>query len=213
MMFDHANLCSTGLNLDTIVGIIFRGSLTIVAFLSGGVAVSLGRQIRNFVRPHFLPPADTAPSAPNSLPKWPYPNLRKRVYDLMGWAVVQCHINYIVIAFMLLDFDKCIIAWKRNYFYGHVTMIATMLFFHFGGRRALRKGLPEKKASGSVKHAPRTEAVQPVEEKNDSNLEWVRHDLDNKTNQPGTGADNRFVDDIVRNMETPFESRRASPEL
>lgn len=199
-----------------------------MAFLTGGIAVSVGRQLRTYVRPHFLPPSNTPPSSPNSLPKWPYPNLRKRVYDIVGWALVQFHINYIACAFMLLNFSDCITAWKRLYFIGHVTMIAALVFFQAGGRRALRRSLPPKGAKGdvgsdvpSIKVAPPTpsDPPPPADERDPKDLTWVRHALDNPSHQdagPGINADGGLVDNVMKGAETPFHGtpgRQMSPEL
>lgn len=137
-----------------------------MAFLSAGLLTSLGRQCRNYIRPYFLDPsmlngkAKSAPTssnsaatsaangsaaraeAPNSLPKYPYPNKYKRLYDIIGWVVVQVNLNYIACSFILLNWTKCITAYHRMGWYTHVVIVGAMAFFHFGGRRALRRGLP-----------------------------------------------------------------------
>lgn len=149
---------------------IWTESSCAVAFLSAGLLTSLGRQCRNYIRPYFLDPsllngkAKSAPTfsnsaatsatnssaaqaeAPNSLPKYPYPNKYKRLYDIIGWVVVQVNLNYIACSFILLNWTKCITAYHRMGWYTHVVIVGAMAFFHFGGRRALRRGLPANAA-------------------------------------------------------------------
>ncbi|WWC89239.1 uncharacterized protein L201_004158 [Kwoniella dendrophila CBS 6074] len=169
-----------------------------LAFVLGGVLTSLGKQFRRFVRPYFLPPA----SAPANTP----PSYAKRAYDLIGRIVVQLTLNYTACAFILLGFKDCIIAWKRMWFYTHILVILAMGFFHFGGRRSLRKGLeksgklpldnknnkPKLKLSPpptpsfkisppspSPEKKPSTIEEQPEDERDPKDLRWVKHALDN----------------------------------
>lgn len=128
-----------------------------LAFLSAGLLTSLGRQCRNYIRPYFIAPSSASKSvtsgstAPNSLPQYPYPNKYKRLYDIIGWALVQSNINYVATSFILLDFKRCVGAYQRMGWYAHVMIIGGMAFFHFGGRRALRRNLPAGAAKGKAK--------------------------------------------------------------
>ncbi|OCF33053.1 lysophospholipid acyltransferase [Kwoniella heveanensis CBS 569] len=201
-----------------------------LAFILGGVLTSLGRQFRRFVRPYFLP-STAAPNEP--------PSATKLVYDLLGRIIVQLTINYTACAFILLSFKDCIRAWNRMYWYTHILVILVMAFFHFGGRRALRKGLekrgklpadrsaPEKERRRSpppsVKVSPPSPSPPtssdrplpppgpPEDERDDLDLRWVKHALDNPSYQDsgeGMGMgfntpDGGFLDDLVDGMETP----------
>jgi lysophospholipid acyltransferase len=201
-----------------------------VAFLSAGLIVSLGRQMRHYVRPYFLPSSSTPPSAPNSLPKYPYPNTQKRLYDVLGWLVVQSNLNYIVCAFFLLNLKDCVRAYHRMGWYSHILIAGAMAFFHFGGRRMLRAGLPA--AAGDKGDKARTAKIetdtsrlgptptwkvhppspidpppQPKDEVDPTDLKWVRHALEGKQQKgqeaEGVGGDAGFVDSVMRGTETP----------
>ncbi|KAL7421613.1 Lysophospholipid acyltransferase [Cryptotrichosporon argae] len=197
-----------------------------LAFVTAGLLTSLGRQFRHFVRPYFLSAASSAASSPNSLPRYPYPNLRKRIYDLAGWAIVQSTLNYTVAAFLLLRFGDCIRAWSRMGWYGHLAIAVAMLFFQCGGRRALRAGLPADakrkrgkpevgKANGPDNATPSVKVTppQPHDERDPKDLEWIRHALDNPSSQDsgeGVTPDAGLVDRFVKGTETPGLERSGS---
>lgn len=195
---------------------------------------SLGRQTRNFIRPYFLAPSSAPQSAPNALPKFPYPNSRKRFYDVLGWIVVQSNLNYLASSFMLLGFSDCIKAYHRMGWYAHIITFGGMAFFHFGGRRWLRSGLPAppstpktaklntavqgRSGTGSSLGTPsvRIEPPSPVElppqpkEETDPNdLKWVRHALEGQQTRHGAsagrmGGDAGWVDEVMKGQETPM---------
>lgn len=201
-----------------------------VAFLTAGLIVSLGRQMRNYVRPYFLPPSSAPTSAPNSFPQYPYPNTRKRIYDILGWLVVQANLNYIVSAFFLLNLRDCIKAYHRMGWYSHILIAGSLVFFHFGGRRALRAGLPAQagtggkgkvKSGGKDKErldvstprvtveppSPVDMPPQPREEVDSRDLKWVRHALENQQTgheAEGMGGGAGFVDQVMKGTETPM---------
>jgi len=173
-----------------------------VAFVTAGLYTSLGRQFRHFLRPHFLPAAQT--SSPNSLPKYPYPNLGKRVYDVVGWFVVQVNLNYAAAAFMLLQWKDCVGAWNRMGWYGHASIALAMAFFKFGGRRYLRKGIKkEEKPVYKVQVSPPS---PPHDEQDPKDYKWVKHALDNPDYQDsgeGVHPDGGIVDEWIKRSETP----------
>ncbi|WVQ99616.1 hypothetical protein IAU59_006753 [Kwoniella sp. CBS 9459] len=206
-----------------------------LAFILGGVLTSLGRQLRRFVRPYFLP----STSSPNN-----EPSAVKLAYDFVGRIVVQLTINYTACAFILLSFKDCILAWHRMYWYTHILVIFAMAFFHFGGRRALRKGLEQRgklpassmdKTAASRRRSPppsvkvsppspsptieRTPPGPPEDERDSSDLRWVKHALDNPSHQDSgegmgmgfTTPDGGFLDDLVEGIETPRVERSGSP--
>ncbi|WVR06969.1 hypothetical protein IAU60_004005 [Kwoniella sp. DSM 27419] len=205
-----------------------------LAFVLGGVLTSLGKSFRRFVRPYFLP----ASTVPSSTP----PSLAKRAYDLVGRIVVQLTLNYTACPFLLLSFSDSIRAWHRMYWYTHVMVIAAMAFFHFGGRRALRRGLEKRgklpadrnaQAKGkrspppSVKISPPSPTTRvnrmppppaPQDERDSSDLRWVKHALDNPSYQDSgegmgmgfTTPDGGFVGDLVKGTETPGINTPAS---
>jgi lysophospholipid acyltransferase len=192
-----------------------------LAFITGGIYVSLGRQLRRFVRPYVLPSATPTGDSPNSFPKYPYPNLAKRVYDVFGWLMVQINLNYTASAFLLLGFKDCLRAWNRMYWHGHLIIIATSLFFHFGGRQTLRKNLPEvpKKSVPSINIAPPSPidgiSSPPQDERDPTDLSWVKHALDNPSyKDAGKGTHpGDMVDRAIEYSDTPRTdlSRSMSP--
>ena len=185
------------------------------AFITAGLFTSLGRQLRHFVRPYFLPSASNPTTAPNSFPKWPYPNLAKRIYDVIGWFLVQINLNYTASAFILLTFRDSVTVWHRMGWYGHICIILAMTFFQAGGRRLLRKGLAGRETT--TPPAPPRVTIppppQPEDESNSRDLRWVKHELDNPYYQDGgegVHPDAGFVDRLVQGAETPgFQSPRS----
>ena len=176
-------------------------SLILVAFITAGLYTSLGRQFRNFLRPHFLA---TQTSSPNSMPKYPYPNLGKRAYDVVGWFMVQANLNYVAASFMLLQWKDCIAAWNRMGWYGHICIDLAMAFFKFGGRRYLRKGI--KKEDKPVYKVQVSPPSPPRDERDPTDIKWVRHALDNPDYQDsgeGVHPDGGLVDEWVKGSETP----------
>lgn len=178
--------------------------LTVVAFITAGLLTSLGRKFRHLVRPYFVSP--TA-SSPNSLPKYPYPNATKRVYDIVGWFLVQANLNYVAGAFMLLSFGDCIKAWKRTGFYGHVLIAVASLFFKVA-RPYLRKGIrKDDKPLPAVSISPPS---PPEDETNPKDLRWVKHALDNPGYQDsgaGVHPDGGIVDKWMDGAETPLTEK------
>ncbi|ORX36566.1 putative member of the MBOAT family of putative membrane-bound O-acyltransferase [Kockovaella imperatae] len=160
-----------------------------LAFVTAGMLTSLGRQYRHFVRPYFLPPAGSSSS------------LSKRVYDLIGWFMVQSNLNYVVAPFMLLSFRNCMTAWSRMGWYSHIIIALSMAFFQLGGRRRLRKGMEgrQAKTKPSFKLSPPSPMV---DEKQETDFKWVRHALENQ-GEKGVHADGGFVDRVMRGAETP----------
>jgi lysophospholipid acyltransferase len=161
-----------------------------LAFITGGIYVSLGRQFRRLVRPLVMSAStDSTQSseAPNSLPKYPYPNLAKRVYDVIGWSMVQMNLNYTACAFLILGFKDSLRAWNRMWWYGHVMIIASSLFFHFGGKAALKQRLPPtaKRPVPSINVAPPSPIDgtpgTPRDEYDSRDIRWIKHALDNPT--------------------------------
>ncbi|ORY32801.1 MBOAT, membrane-bound O-acyltransferase family-domain-containing protein [Naematelia encephala] len=183
-----------------------------LAFIMGGLVTSLGRQFRRFVRPYFLPPASSPTTAPNSLPKYPYPNLSKRVYDVLGWSMVQINLNFIAGAFILLGFNDCIRAWHRMGWYSPILVGAAMIFFRAGGRRALKQGLKSREQVKEVPSftvsppSPMSPKTQPHDELDSKDLRWIKHAFDNPPYQddgPGVGPDAGVVDSLMQGTETP----------
>lgn len=95
-------------------------------------------------------------------------------------------------------------------FYGHFLIGLALVFFKFGGRRFLRKGLPKDKESvPSVKVSPPSPAdppAEPEDEVNPKDLRWVKHALDNPSYQDGgegVHPDGGMMDEWMQQPETP----------
>lgn len=123
--------------------------------------------------------------------------------------------------------------------YSHIIIAVSMAFFHFGGRRALRAGIPgagvnKGKATrvdtsdGTLKPTPTWKVQppspiepppQPRDEIDPKDLKWVRHALEGQQQSgqeaDGMGGGAGFVDSVVRGAETPGldMSRSGSPGL
>jgi hypothetical protein len=111
------------------------------------------------------------------MPKYPYPNLSKRIYDVLGWAMVQMNLNYTATAFLILGLKDSLRAWNRMWWHGHLMIIAASLFFHFGGRKALQKQLPpvEKKQVPSINVAPPSPIDGPPSSVNTMSISGIKH--------------------------------------
>jgi lysophospholipid acyltransferase len=126
--------------------------------------------------------------------------------------MVQINLNNVAASFVLLDFKDCIRAWARMYFYSHVLIIISTAFFHFGGRRALRKGLEARGISTTKRSIPKdVPSVQvsppspPREEMDPKDLHWIRHALDTppQGGGEGMGPDGGFLEELMSGAETP----------
>ncbi|KAF7313476.1 hypothetical protein HMN09_00503500 [Mycena chlorophos] len=125
-----------------------------LSFLTGGFITTIGRLARANFRPLVLPPAGKPPT------------LIKRLYDVVGTFITILLLNYTVAPFMLLTTASSLETWRYLYFYGHVIIVAAMVFFYAGGAkvcRALQKkmGVAKPPSSRSTKPAAET----PAEEK------------------------------------------------
>lgn len=112
------------------------------------------------------------------------------------------------------------------YWHGHVMILVASLFFHFGGRAALRKRLPAVPPKGeipSIKVAPPSPDISkgnysPPHDENDArDLRWVKHALDNPSHKDsGRGVNPAdMVDRAMDGTNTPYSdmSRSGSPKF
>lgn len=182
-----------------------------LAFVTAGLLQYLGKQLRHLVRPYFLPA--NSPGAANSLPRWPYPNLAKRCYDIAGWFMVQINLNYLVAAFLLLQFKASVMAWARMYFYGHVIIFTFMAFLRLGGKKWLRAGLPPRTKDKPAVSAPvpsfTLSPPTPLDERenpdgDDDDLEWVKHDLNSMGEDDGG---------MMTEMWSGMDTRPGTPKI
>ena len=157
------------------------------------------------MRPYFLPPPG-ASSSPS-----------KRLYDVVGWFMVQTNLNYLVSSFMLLSFKRCITAWSRMGWYSHIIIPLCYAFFQLGGRRRLRKGLEgrQPKPNPSLKISPPSPAVveQPRGPENAKHMRWVKDALEDRGDE-GVHLDGGLMDSVMRGAETPgWETPAHAAEL
>lgn len=116
--------------------------------------------------------------------------------------MVQINLNYIASAFVLLTFTDSIRAWSRMYWYGHVLVALSMVFFRTGGRQTLKAGLGPKKPVPSFKLSP----PSPIDPQEMDPKTWVRQAMGDSNG--GTGSDNngRWVESLA-GTDTPTPSR------
>jgi lysophospholipid acyltransferase len=81
-----------------------------LSFLSLALATALLRMSRKTLRPWFL----TSP-------------MKKRVYHVLGMLMTSFLLNYLVIPFQLLTFDKSIKAFSHVHYYGHLVIGIAMV--------------------------------------------------------------------------------------
>lgn len=140
--------------------------------------------------------------------------------------MVQMNLNYTAASFLLLGFKDSLTAWNRMYWHGHIMIVAATLFFHLGGRAALRKHLPPpgtKADVPSIKVAPpspvkdKSDDSPPYDEDNATDLRWVKHALDNPSHKDaGRGVTPAgLVERAMDGAETPYSdmSRSGSPKI
>lgn len=146
-------------------------------FVLGSFIQSLAKQMRRFVRPLVAepPPPDsnkqqTAAQRENTISAYLF---AKSVYDVLGSALTQCMVNYIVVPFVMLDMNSSIDAvcplsdflelaegldytqWRRVWFFGHWLTILPLLFFTLGGRIVL-KSFAASRTAKAREPAPQT---------------------------------------------------------
>lgn len=97
------------------------------AFVTGAFAQTVGKLYRRNLRPHFV---DT-----------PY----KRAYDVVGWAVTQMTWNYISQPFIVLSFWPSLLFFRRYYYYVHVGMLLSFLFFNSPLAKTIRPKRTERR--------------------------------------------------------------------
>ncbi|KAK8864476.1 hypothetical protein IAR55_001726 [Kwoniella newhampshirensis] len=181
----------------------------------GGFLTSLGRQFRRYVRPYFLPKDESSSKLP------------KRFYDITGWIMVQTNLNYIVAPFLLLRLKSSILAWHRMYWYSPILVAVTMAFFSAGGRRRLKRGLDKqipRSNPPSFKISPPSPAAlpkdappppdAPEDERDSSDLRWVKHALDNPSYQDGgegVGMGVSIPDEWMESAQGTPVSERGDP--
>jgi lysophospholipid acyltransferase len=122
--------------------------------------------------------------------------------------------NYVVAAFLLLNFKDCITAWHRMSWYGHITIVLALGFFRLGGQSLLKSKLPPKVATPPAK-PPRKTTASPPPEPADEDMTWVKHAFEESNRGigrgegAGVGLDGGLVQRTV--MESGRTSRADSP--
>lgn len=95
-------------------------------FFAGGFYQQLGRSIRTYIRPYFLPPT---------------PSYLKFLYDVICIINIQITLNFAAAPFMILELGPTLEAWKRLYWYGLWYTLVPFTFFQMGGGKIfVRKG-------------------------------------------------------------------------
>ncbi|GAA5846641.1 hypothetical protein JCM5353_000744 [Sporobolomyces roseus] len=177
----------------------------LLTFVLGGFAQSLGRILRNNVRPFFLPPGSTSTSPSRATPA-PIPSLKvdptaaslpdkvklrappqtlsKIAYDIVGIVCTQLVLNFTVTPFLLLDIPRTMKAWRAVGFYGLILVFLPTLVFNFGLAKDLKRRIRKRDAK------ERTKEEEEVERRR---LEWERSEEEKRVRRgegvPGIGMD------------------------
>ncbi|GAA5870751.1 hypothetical protein JCM16303_001576 [Sporobolomyces ruberrimus] len=180
----------------------------LLTFVLGGFAQSLGRLLRNNIRPFFLPPGSTITSPSHATPA-PIPSVKidpsapitaptekiklrappqtplKTVYDIVGIVCTQLVLNFAVTPFLLLDVPKTLLAWKTVGYYGLTLVFLPTLLFNLGLAKTL-KGLIRKRDS-------KEKRTKEEEESERKRLEWEKSEEEKRVRRgegvPGIGMD------------------------
>lgn len=85
-------------------------------FLSSAVGTWVSRDFRSKIRPQFFN------SDGSEIQPW------KKIYDFLGFVIVQHLKGYMSSAFIVLSLEKGIKLWTEVYFFGHFVLIVGLLF-------------------------------------------------------------------------------------
>lgn len=102
-------------------------------FLSVAAATVVHRQVRRTIRPHFLAADGKSPGP------------LKPVYDVVSAIATSMTLNYFIMSFVMLAFDLSLEAFSGFSFYGHFTLLASLIIFNSGLIKSPRK-IPVKVA-------------------------------------------------------------------
>ncbi|GAA5976711.1 hypothetical protein JCM5350_006728 [Sporobolomyces pararoseus] len=189
----------------------------LLTFVLGGFAQSLGRLLRNHIRPFFLPPGSTITSPAHATPA-PIPSVKidpskpvsaplekvkirappqtpiKTAYDVVGIVCTQLVLNFAVTPFLLLDVPKTLTAWKTVGWYGLFMVFVPTLAFNFGLKKKLRSLIKKRDA--------KEQRTKEEEENEKKRLEWERAEEEKRVNRgegvPGIGMD---IENLMKEEE------------
>ncbi|KAJ9483865.1 hypothetical protein VN97_g9519 [Penicillium thymicola] len=119
-----------------------------MTFVLGSFVQTVAKNFRRYVRPFFLTPDGTKPTA------------NKRYYDILSWLATQLTLSFTVIPFIILNFDKSVTVWSRVYFYGIVNCAVSLVAF--ASFSPLRKYLVSQLKSRNRPHVARTASTESV---------------------------------------------------
>lgn len=110
-----------------------------LTFVLASFVQTEAKHFRRHVRPFFLDPVTQKGTA------------KKRYYDIASYFATQLVFSFTTAPFLILGFSDSIKAWARVYFYGILSVVASMAFFASPARATLRKQLEEHNARAGVK--------------------------------------------------------------
>ncbi|CRG88775.1 lysophospholipid acyltransferase [Talaromyces islandicus] len=103
-----------------------------LTFVMGSLVQTVAKNFRRHVRPFFLTPDGTKPTA------------AKRYYDVASWLATQSVMSFTVAPFIILSFSDTLKAWGRVYFYGFVAVASSMAVFASPAKGYLIKTLKKR---------------------------------------------------------------------
>ena len=134
------------------------------AFVTGAFAQTVGKLYRRNLRPHFV--------------GTPY----KTAYDVAGWFVTHATFNYIVQPFIVLSFWPSLQFWARYYYYVHVGVLVSLVFFNSPLAKTVRPKKESRKPSITTIPSPELD-TQEAKADMDAIAQQVRHEVDRLKSQ------------------------------
>ncbi len=89
------------------------------------------------------------------------------LYDIAGWFCTQMIVAYIMSSFFVRSLDHTMHAYSQMYYYGHIMIAGTWIFFHIPGvTRVLKMVAGSEKNEADRGEGEETAPTAEVKEKN-----------------------------------------------
>ncbi|CAH0480332.1 unnamed protein product [Peronospora belbahrii] len=115
-------------------------------FLSGGIYIEVGKHLRRHLRPYFHYTEDR--NAHSHAIFLSYFNGTSHplafLYDVSGVLLTWMAMQYVGVAFEIMDVRRCLAIWSSWYFLPHVVSISLLVFFYLFPQRRIALGEKKK---------------------------------------------------------------------
>lgn len=137
------------------------------------------------MRPFFLDPITQQPLS------------TKKYYDVISWLTTQAVFSFVAAPFVMLQFDRSITVWARNYYFAVVGTVLSMAFFASPAKAYLRRAL-EKRAREAGARLVRTSSSDSI--------------AGGKRPEPvlGLGDPVKDIDEAIQEIRAEVEKRKAT---